>query len=174
MIKRGSGGGLIAVCGLLAAMGCGDDQHVTTLQWYRRPCTGVFPQLCPVEIAPMGQPGFIYDSIQDYQLTWGVEADVRYHIEPGPGGEDAGDYWVVDTVLAERTVPPGTAITWTLRAGEDWAVAVGDHVEVLGEPVACEPTLCAELTSQAGRLVDVEYTGDAAMPLRAVAVRPAP
>ncbi len=168
---------MIAVCGLLAAMGCGDDQHVTTLQWYRVPCHGPFPQLCPADRDAAGELQFVYDAIVGYELTWGVEADVRYHVEPGPGGEDAGDRWVVDQVLVERTVAPGAATTWGVGPGEAWFIAVGDHVEVLGEPVACTPALCAQLTTvdaTARHLVDVEYTGDAAMPLRAVAVRPGP
>jgi|JI10StandDraft_1071094.scaffolds.fasta_scaffold03020_19 hypothetical protein len=171
MTKRGLGPASIGLCALLATVACGDDQHVTTLQWYRRPCVGVFPQFCAVDIDPTGQRSLIYDHIEDYQLTWGVEADVRYHIEAGSGGADAGDDWVVDTVLAERTMTPGTTVTWLLSAGEEWAAAVGDHVTVLGEPVVCEPAVCAELIGAAGREVDVAYTGDPALPLRATAVR---
>lgn len=177
MTKRGFRGGLIGLCGLLAAAGCGDDQQVTTLQWYRAPCNGPFPRLCAVERDATGERGFVYDAVTNYTPTWGVEADVRYHVEPGPDGEDAGDYWVVDTVLAERPVSPGAATTWYLSAGESWFTAVDAHVELLREAVACAPGLCAELTTvdaAAGRLVDIEYTGDAAMPLRAIAVRPAP
>ena len=176
MTKRGIGGGWIGLCAVLLA-GCGDDTRTTTLQWYRTPCHGPFPQLCPADRDATGELRFVYDAVTDYELTWGVEADVRYHVEPGPDGEDAGDYWVVDTVLAERTVTPGAAVTWSVGIGETWFTAAGDHVEVLGEPVACAPALCAELTTvdaTARRLVDVEFTGDAAMPLRAVAVRPAP
>lgn len=168
---------MIGLVGAALVAGCGQTMHTTTLAWYRVPCQGPFARMCPVERSPGGQVEFVYDGMVGYQPAWGVEADVRYHVEPGPGDADSVDTWVIDEVVATREVAVGTAAVWRVIGPDMAFTAAGDHVELLGQPVACEPALCAQLVAIApspGALVDIAYTGDAAMPLRATGLRPAP
>ncbi len=168
--------GVMVVAALMG--GCGDVTESTTLLWYRAPCEGPFPRLCPFERNADGGVQIVYDGIAAYDLRWGVEADIEYRVEAAdPELADAVDVWHVERVTATRTVPVGTALTWYQQRNETWFTAAGDHVDALGTAVACEPALCAQLTTidpAADRSIDLEYTGDPATPLRAIAVRAAP
>ena len=167
----------ILVGGLVGAAllsGCSASTETTTLLWYRAPCSGPFLHLCPFERTPDGQTHIVYDQVSDYQLTWGVEADVEYRIDRAdPDVADAVDHWIVVNVVATRAVAVGETARWGLSARDDYFTAVGDHVEAFGTAVACEPAMCTQLTTVdpiANRSLTIEYTGDPAIPLRALAI----
>jgi hypothetical protein len=126
-----------------------------------------------------GQIYYVYDGLLGYEPVWGVEADVEYRDRrrgprrmrmPSAPGTSSGS-WRRARWRSARS--RGGASSY----GESYFTAVGDHVEAFGTAVACEPAVCAQLTTiepTARRLIDLEYTGDPAIPLRAVGVRPAP
>ncbi len=164
-------GGLVAAT-LLS--GCSESTQTTTLLWYRAPCSGPFERLCPYERTPEGPTRIVYDGIADYELTWGVEADIEYQLDRAdPDLADATNERIVVNVVATRTVAVGETAQWALHVQDDYFTAVGDHVEAFGTAIACEPAMCTQLTTVdpiADRALTVAYTGDPAMPLRAAAI----
>lgn len=164
--------GLLAVTALV---GCSDPQHIGTIAWYRTPCEAITAHLCTVMLDEAGAATPFYNPLEGYTPTWGVEADVRYTIEGSSGIPDAVGAYVVDHVDATRVVPAGAPAVWHLSPTWKWFTADGDHVLLLGVPVACASEVCAELVARddAGVRfeVEVEATGDPATPVRAVAVR---
>ncbi|MCC7383825.1 MAG: hypothetical protein IT384_18430 [Deltaproteobacteria bacterium] len=172
---------LLGVMGVMGVMGgaalvggCGDYAE-TTLLWYLKPCQGPFPRLCPVERNVDGQVQIVYAGVADHDLTWGVEADVEYQVESADTHfADEVDVWRVRKVLATRTAPLGSLLIWSQPRNETWFTAAGEHVDAYGTAVACEPAVCNQLTTidpVADRTIDLEYTGDPSLPLRALAVR---
>ncbi len=164
-------GGLVAAT-LLS--GCGDNVQVTTLLWYRAPCSGPFLHLCPVERTVDGQIYYVYDGLLGYEPVWGVEADIEYREEGADTSyADAVGTRHVERVVATRPVAVGEIARWGLGYGESYFTAAGDHVEAFGTAVACEPAVCAQLTTiepTTRRVIDLEYTGDPAIPLRALVI----
>ncbi len=166
--------------GLVAAMllvGCGDQVQTGTIAWYRTPCSGngLTAYQCTVVIDEAGVATSFHGWIDGYTPVWGVEADVRYVIE-GPSGDpdDVGKY-EIQRVVATRTVAAGTTAAWQVPASRRWFTADGDRVRLLGTPVACAPALCADLIARNEAavpfVVDIEATGDPAVPVRALAIR---
>ena len=161
------------VLGALVMAGCGDNLQVTTMRWYQAPCVDLRLRMCAFERTTENLDQIVYEGTVGYEPIWGVETDLEYWVEDPGDFADALPVRHVTKILATRTVPVGTTTRWYQRAREPWFTAAGDGVEVLRTAVACEPSLCAELTQTpmtANRAIDIEYTGDAAVPLRALTI----
>lgn len=163
---------VVAAAALLG--GCGDDVHTGTIAWYRTPCEAITAHLCTVMTDETGTARAFYNPIEGYTPTWGVEAEVRYTIDDASGQDAVGAY-VVEQVVATREVQVGEAALWHLSPTWSWFAADGDQLTLLGVPVACDAAVCADLLARdaAGARfdVDVEATGDARRPVRALAAR---
>jgi hypothetical protein len=168
---RGTIWSAVATTALL--IGCGDQQHTGTIAWYRTPCATVTATLCTVMTDETGTSTAFYNPIEGYTPTWGVEAEVRYTIEDASGNPDAVGAYVIDQVVATRTVPAGAPAVWRLSSSWAWFAADGDQLKLLGVPVACTAEVCADVLARDGAgaefVVDVEATGDPARPVRAIA-----
>lgn len=153
-------------------IGCGDQEHIGTIAWYRTPCDTVTAHLCAVMTDETGTATAFYNPIEGYTPTWGVEAEVRYTIDDASGDDAVGAY-VIDQVVATRAVPVGAPAVWYLSPTYTWFAADGDQLTLLGVPVACSAAVCADVLArdQAGApfVIDVEATGDPARPVRAIA-----
>lgn len=172
--------------GLLAAAaaamaGCGDDAQVGV----RAPALRVMPEwfgpTLKATIADADRPDEVaYAYPDNVGFEWGVEATIRYHKEDTEGGLDAPSFiYVIDEELDRRVDPVGTTYSlgfgwWQHEEGDDPLFRTLDDgvVELLHQAqLHCEPALCAELQAvRAAFTVDVELTGEAAVPLRALAL----
>ncbi|MEZ4403831.1 MAG: hypothetical protein R3B06_27660 [Kofleriaceae bacterium] len=166
----------------VGASGCADDGlpiRTGTFAWYQEPCYALAWRMCPVLLVEGGDRIVVRGEHPGLTPTWGTEVDTRYRFEQGYAGTEVFDNYLVDEVLATRTVAVGATATWQMANPSIWpaVTTVDDHVQVLDVPVACEPAVCAQLLDldaddAISRYdVDVVYTGDAAMPVRAVAAR---
>lgn len=168
---RGTIWSTVATAALL--IGCGDQQHTGTIAWYRTPCDTITATLCTVMTDETGTSTAFYNPIEGYTPTWGVEAEVRYTVESASGDPDAVGAYVIEQVVVTRTVPAGTPAQWRLSPTWDWFAPDADQLTLLGVPVACDAAVCADVLArdEAGApfVIDIEATGDAARPVRAVA-----
>ncbi len=168
---RGTIWSAVATTALL--IGCGDQVHTGTIAWYRTPCDAITAHLCAVMTDETGTSTAFYNPIEGYTPTWGVEAEVRYTVDDASGDPDAVGAYVIEQVVATRTVPAGAPAAWYLSPTWTWFAADGDQLTLLGVPVACTAAVCADVLArdQAGApfVIDVEATGDPARPVRAIA-----
>lgn len=167
---RGTIWSAVATAALL--IGCGDQVHTGTLAWFRTPCEAITAHLCTVMTDETATSRAFYNPIEGYTHTWGVEAEVRYTIDDASGDDAVGAY-VIDEVVATREVPVGAPARWHVSPTWDWFAADGNQLTLLGVPVACDAAVCADVLARdadgARFDVDIEATGDAARPVRAVA-----
>jgi hypothetical protein len=171
----------LTLAGGLALAGCADPGTAVTVAAYREPCGT--QRLCYRYYDDPRQPHTtLPDAIYHFEFEWGIEQDIRYR---DFDAEDSLAYCLgrsgacfdVIAVDARRRQPVGTRFTLYYLSPlpeARWFSGDASGLTMVDTQVAASPELATQILDLDGSTalyqIEFEFTGDAAVPIRALTV----
>lgn len=114
---------------------------------FRAPCHGPFAGLCyRLVTSTSTETSLMYDSIEGFEYQWGHSYQIDVHAVsiPNPPEDSTGRRVILDRIVSDTTVAPGTHFTVQPWPDHIRGTA-GTDLALVGEPLLCVGDTCDAL-----------------------------